>query len=129
MCYLSCACSPKDIARGLVYMHVENIVHLDVKPDNLLSESGELWVHRAFVHAQPHVHSEQWKRDRRLGGVSPTGESFRFVRACIRVVSIGRVRPSSLSEVGGRPLPGNRFVSFVRAYARCPLPSGNEPKR
>ena len=28
----------------------------------------------------------------------------------------------------GRPLPGNRFVSFVRAYARCPLPSGNEPK-
>ena len=32
-------------------------------------------------------------------------------------------------RLGGRPLPGNRFVSFVRAYARCPLPSGNEPKR
>ena len=31
-------------------------------------------------------------------------------------------------RLGGRPLPGNRFVSFVRAYARCPLPSGNEPQ-
>ena len=28
-----------------------------------------------------------------------------------------------------RPRPGNRFVSFVCVYARCPLPSGNEPKR
>ena len=33
-----------------------------------------------------------------------------------------------ISEVGGRPLPGNRFVSFVRAYGRCPLPSGNAPQ-
>ena len=32
-------------------------------------------------------------------------------------------------RLGGRPLPGNRFVSFVHAYALCPLPSGNEPKR
>ena len=31
-------------------------------------------------------------------------------------------------RLGARPLPGNRFVSFVRAYARCPLPSGNEPQ-
>jgi len=27
--------------------------------------------------------------DRRLGGVSPTGESFRFVRACVRAVCSG----------------------------------------
>ena len=41
----------------------------------------------------------------------------------------GRDARSSKSELGRRPLPGNRFVSFVRAHARCPLPSGNELKR
>ena len=31
-------------------------------------------------------------------------------------------------RLGRRPLPGNRFVSFVRAYMRCPVPNGNKPK-
>ena len=37
-------------------------------------------------------------------------------------IEVRRVMGTNNRRLGGRPLPGNRFVSFVRAYAR----SGSE---